>query len=357
MPKSHLNHKEKNTEDTMKNLKMQLRLASLSTLILLACTAAYSQRTPNTTHKPTITEFEVPGAGTGAYQGTGAYDINATGVMTGVYFDGNNVGHGFVGTLGGFTSFEAPGAGTGSGQGTGGVCINPNGVIAGAYRDANNVEHGFVRLSDGTITSFEAPGAGTGSGQGTQAENINPEGEIVGFFQDENNAYHGFLRTPGGSFTTLDAPGAGTGANQGTLAWGINQAGAIVGYYRDGNNVQHGFLLADGIFTPFEAPGGLDTVAFGVNPTGTIAGVYSDANDVLHGFVRATDGTITSFDAPGAGTGSGQGTITASEDGINPDGAIAGAYIDENNAYHGYVRLPDGTIAEFNAKGAGTGSG
>jgi hypothetical protein len=219
MPKSHLNQTKRNTEDTMRNLKRQLHLASLSILILLVCTAAYGQVTPSANpniHKPTITEFEVPGAGSGAYQGTGANDINATGVMTGIYYDGSNVAHGFVGTLDGtITSFDAPGAGTGADQGTNGVCINPAGVIAGLDVDANNVVHGFVRLPDGTMRSFEAPGAGTSAYQGTQAENINPAGQTVGFYIDANNSYHGFLRAPDGTITSLDAPGGGYGRRPG----------------------------------------------------------------------------------------------------------------------------------------------
>jgi hypothetical protein len=34
-----------------------------------------------------------------------------------------------------------------------------------------------------------------------------------------------------------------------------------------------------------------------------IAGDYADASFVFHGFVRAANGTITTFDAPDAGTG------------------------------------------------------
>ena len=58
-----------------------------------------------------------------------------------------------------------------------------------------------------------------------------------------------------------------------------------------------------------------------------------------HSFVRAKDGTITTFDAPGAGTGPGQGSGIFSE-AINPSGAIAGAYIDSSNVFHGFLRTP-----------------
>jgi hypothetical protein len=50
--------------------------------------------------------------------------------------------------------------------------------------------------------------------------------------------------------------------------------------------------------------------------------------------VRAADGAITTFDAPGAGTGFLQGTIAAS---FNPPGAITGFYLDASNVSHGFL--------------------
>ena len=46
----------------------------------------------------------------------------------------------------------------------------------------------------------------------------------------------------------------------------------------------------------------------GLNLEGVIPGPYVDADNVLHGYVRSPDGPIITFDAPGAGTGPGQGT-------------------------------------------------
>jgi hypothetical protein len=54
-----------------------------------------------------ITVFDAPGAGTGANQGTLAYGI--TPAIPGVYFDGNNVMHGFVRSAGNdFTAIGRP---------------------------------------------------------------------------------------------------------------------------------------------------------------------------------------------------------------------------------------------------------
>jgi hypothetical protein len=63
------------------------------------------------------------------------------------------------------------------------------------------------------------------------------------------------------------------------------------------------------------------TVTYAINPMGTIAGYYFDSNTVTHGFVRATDGTFVTFDAPRGGTGPYQGTFTGA---INPAGGITG---------------------------------
>src|ERR1700688_25850 len=90
----------------------------------------------------------------------------------------------------------------------------------------------------------------------------------------------------------------------------------------------------------FEAPGagtgaGQGTLAEGVNAAGTIYGYYTDASGVVHGFLRASHGPFTTFSAPGAGTGSGQGTFAIS---LNPAGTLAGYYIDGSGVSHGYSR-------------------
>ena len=134
---------------------------------------------------------------------------------------------------------------------------------------------------------------------------------------------------------TFDPPGSIL-----TEALDINPAGAITGAYADASNVNHGFLRAkDGTITTFEAPGAgtgvfQGTVAFSINPAGAITGFYRDASSTNHGFLRAPDGSITTFDAPGAGTGPGQGTVHFCN---NPPGGITGYYIDASNVGHGFL--------------------
>src|SRR5437016_1364909 len=83
---------------------------------------------------------------------------------------------------------------------------------------------------------------------------------------------------------------------------------------------------------------------------GTNDGLYNDASGVIHAFRRAPEGTITTFDIPGAGTGPGQGTFAGN---INPQEAIAGRYVDASDVAHGFLRTRSGIITTFDAPNAG----
>jgi hypothetical protein len=117
--------------------------------------------------------------------------------------------------------------------------------------------------------------------------------------------------------------------------------------------------------TTFDAPGagtqaGLGTFPSGINLFGAITGFTRDANSARHGFVRALDGTFTIIDDPAAGTcstscgtiGNGQGTRAYA---INLFGEITGFYTDNSGRCHGYVRAPNGTFTQIDAPDAGTG--
>lgn len=258
-------------------------------------------------------------------------------------------------------TIDAPSAGTHPSQGTSTFAINPAGVVTGFLSDLDGVRHGLVRAPDGTITEFDAPGAGTESFQGTRAYSINPEGAVTGWYSDASNVAHSYVRAPDGSIITFDVPfagGAGTGSLPGTSAYNINPAGVIAGFYTDVNFVFHGFVRApDGTIATFDAPGagttpglGTFTAQFnGINPAGAVTGNYSDASGVNHGYLRAPDGAITVFDVPGAGN--------ANPGGINPAGTIVGNYMDASGVNHGFVRAADGTFTVFDIPGAGTAPG
>src|SRR5260221_6154981 len=53
-------------------------------------------------------------------------------------------------------------------------------------------------------------------------------------------------------------------------------------------------------FTTFDVPGIRGILVQSINTAGAITGFYADANYVVHGFLRARDGTLTTFDVPGA---------------------------------------------------------
>src|SRR4029450_6709468 len=125
-------------------------------------------------------------------------------------------------------------------------------------------------------------------------------------------------------------------------------AGAIIGFSRDANNVRHGFVRSKhGTFTIFDAPGagtgpGQGTRAYAINPSGTITGFFNDAGGGFHGYVRSNQGVITVFDAPGAGTAAGQGTFPFSPLILNANGTITGWYVDSAFVSHGFLRDSNG---------------
>jgi hypothetical protein len=117
--------------------------------------------------------------------------------------------------------------------------------------------------------------------------------------------------------------------------------------------------------TTFDAPGagtapGQGTFANGMNNSGAITGFIRDANAARHGYLRAPDGTFTIFDDPNAGTcstscgtiGNGQGTRAYA---INPSGDIVGFFTDNSARCHGYVRAANGTFTQIDAPDAGPG--
>lgn len=204
-----------------------------------------------------------------------------------------------------------------------------------------------------TITSFDVPAS---SGNGTVPDGITPEGTIVGFYFDGNIVAHGFLRTADGTFTTFDSPGAGTTASDGngTFPMGINQLGSVVGFYTDDNRVSHCFIRnADGTITTFDAPGAdtnpadaAGSVLIGINPLGLAVGNYIDSSGVGHGFLRRRTGQFTSFDAAP------DSVFTFPNGPINLEGALVGFYLDSNLLFHAFVRNPGGKLTTFVGPGS-----
>jgi uncharacterized membrane protein len=311
-----------------------------------------------------IITFDAPGAGTGPYQGTGCFAltdcsvlINNSGAITGYYLDANNVFHGFLRSPEGtFINFEALGADTTANDFNGTLpnAINDAGAITGIYYDVNNVGHGFLRSPEGAFTTFDVPGSIF-----TNPIALNPESAIVGRYVDESGVTHAFLRRPDGTFETWSGPGAQT-----TGAYNINIFGTVVGHYLDNSNVTHGFMRSPrGKFTTFDVPGagtasGQGTecpgCSVGFNLFGAAAGLYIDGNNVVRGFLRSPVGEITRFDPPGESALYGLGCYNDCNVGLNDSGVITSSYLDANNVYHGFLRSPDGRFTSFQAPGADT---
>ena len=247
-----------------------------------------------------------------------------------------------------FTVFDAPGAGTGAGQGTISYDTNNSGVSTGVYFDSSSYSHGFVRAVDGMMTTFDVDG----SLSETFPTWMSDAGTVVGFYYNANAGITDcFLRKPRGRIVTFDALG---GNSTYTLCNGISDSGVVVGNYGDSSG-DHGFLRAkDGTITSFDAPGAAGTLGDFLNSDGTAVGAYYDSTGVNHAYIRSPGGSFTEFDAAGAGTSSGQGTFAI---GINNSGSVCGDFIDSNGAHHAFVRNTGGTITEFDAPDAGTADG
>jgi hypothetical protein len=320
--------------------------------------------------EPRIITFDAPGADTkpGDNNGTYTTGINAWGAVTGSYQDTSNAYHGFLRSPAGkFTTFDVPGAYVSSYSGTSPGAINDLGVITGSYNDATGFSHGFLRSPEGKFISFDVPGVG---GYGTNPIAINLEGAVVGWYTDANYLFHSFVRYPDGKFSAFLAPGQCQGNGSvgcyGSELSNINLLGVSAGNFMDNtaNLVHHGLIRhADGSFTTYEAPGagtgpgqgtGCPGCFDGLNQFGEIAGIYTDKKNVYHGYLRTSDGNFTSFNAPGAGKGAGQGTGCPSDCPIslNNKGALTGVYIDANNVYHVYLRSPDGKIVTAEPAGS-----
>ncbi len=111
-----------------------------------------------------------------------------------------------------------------------------------------------------------------------------------------------------------------------------------------------------GSITTFDAPGAgtgfrQGTTATGINAAGFITGYYVDGDNLYHGFVRNPEGTFAVFDAS---TGAGTATLSY---GINNAGAVTGYYIDDEGLGHGFMRSSLGAITTFDAPPASSTSG
>lgn len=176
-------------------------------------------------------------------------------------------------------------------------------------------------------------------------------------YSDSIDAYHGFVRAADGTFTPFDVTGAPTAIrHRGTVPLSSNAGGDITGFFVDAGAVRHGFvrIAASGTISTFDAPGAgtastEGTVPIHIGTAGDITGFYKDAGGLFHGFIRnGSTGVITAaIDAPGASSGpsgkvSFMGTLPT---GIDATGDIAGVYSGTDGIYHGFLRAANGTFS------------
>ncbi len=192
----------------------------------------------------------------------------------------------------------------------------------------------------------------------TYPDAFDAAGDIFGSFTDTNNAVHGFVLPAGGMIATYDAPGSSaTDALRRTTGARLNGKLSLTGKRyglstksRRSNSplAKLKSLLAKVGAVKVEGTGLLN--GDGPNPSGTasygnlifdaasasgeIIGLFTDGDFVFHSYLRAANGTITTFDDPGAGTAAEQGTGGLA---INASGMIAGTYADANSILHGFI--------------------
>ncbi len=279
----------------------------------------------------------------------GAYGNHPDGTITGFYTDASGVQHGFLRSpTGRFTTFDPPGS-TFTYVGS----ISTSAEIAGAYCDtaACSPIHGFVRAANGTFTTFNSPAGSGGVSPGIYAiappPSINPAGTVGGtyFVLVPSYTEHGFVRTKSGAFMTIDVPGASF-----TEGLAINPSGALIGDFCNQTTCYTGFIrFPTGSFAAIDIPGGAcggQSIPSDINPSGAVTGSFIDPScgDVSHSYVRAPDGTVTTFDAPGFS--SSQATA------INAAGSITGLAFNSDFLYHGFFRNSNGVTTTFEAPGA-----
>ena len=190
---------------------------------------------------------------------------------------------GFVRSVqGAITTFEPPGA-----IGTQPWSINDLGAIAGVYYDANNVPHGFVRRPDGSYDIFTLPGEIRPLETFAIAVpfQMNLTGEIAGTYTDANQVIHGFLRSRDGAMKKIEVRG------NPAMVLGINARGTVAGYYTDQNGSRHGFIdPRTGPTVIVDPPNSTDTAVYAINDLGVVAGSYynpmATGAHKLFGFMR-----------------------------------------------------------------------
>lgn len=310
----------------------------------------------------TYTSLDVPGS-----SATWATGISPGGRIVGGYMGADGREHGYVYDHGTYTTVDVPGSLVGlpddvtlEGEVNG---INPGGDMVGDYYAPPGApgapaclvafspacHRGFL-LQHARFSDVLVPGH-----VGSIPNSITPDGSIYGCLHDQTFGpqMFGFVRSPGGdyrtfSYQTLQAGGGELSDPSASKPNSMNNAGTpdgsvIVGLYTPaGATRAHGFTVQNGVFGDYVFPGSVATQIWGINPGGDFLGLYrvvSAGKLVTHGFLQLADGSApASLDYVDPITG--EQAPQTSAFGINPGGAIVGAYVDSSSRQHGFVAVP-----------------
>jgi hypothetical protein len=167
----------------------------------------------------------------------------------------------------------------------------------------------------------------------TVSSGINTEGTLVGSMWKKDYG-GGFVRTPDGTVTATEHPLSK-----------IDKSGIAIGSWTVGKESMAYLRMPNGEEMDFGAPdaGRHGTVPNDLNPKGAVVGAYADGKNAWHAFLRIPNGKIEEFDAPGC--------AATYADAINASGMIAGECGSRDGGLTGFVRAPHGTFAAFAAAG------
>jgi hypothetical protein len=139
------------------------------------------------------------------------------------------------------------------------------------------------------------------------------------------------------TYIVFDAPCGGSGSVH------INAAGTVVGSCYTGDLFQGFYRLADGTIRTFNVPGadteGDATSPTAINSSGIIIGSYVKASGDIGGFLLDRLGNYTEFDPPDS-----HDTEPAA---INAAGTVTGWYVNSGNVVQGFIRDAEGNITSF----------
>jgi probable HAF family extracellular repeat protein len=154
------------------------------------------------------------------------------------------------------------------------------------------------------------------------AYGINNADQVTGFLLD-NTGTHGFLYS-GGLYITFDGPN--TPGNVNTRPTAINNLGQIVGFtVNNSNDSPTGFLYSNGVSTPISFPGTNYNVLLGIDDAGEIIGYYSDSGQT-YSYIRGADGVYTKFVGPNG--------IDFHLMAINDAGQLLGSFTDSTGLHY-----------------------